>query len=119
MKLRERALTIEPDLQSRAALVLLVELYKAKTRRYKPEWRTWLTFRNRFLNKKSKEGSLTCAYCDEPKLVKNCRVVGPKKQATIDHVMPLGKGGKKYDEKNLAVSCRTCNEKKADKIISM
>lgn len=119
MKLRERVLTREPDLQSRAALVLLVELYRAKTRRYKPEWRTWLTFRKRFLNKKSKEGSLTCAYCGEPKLIKNGRVVGPRKQATIDHVMPLAKGGKKYDEDNLAVSCRTCNENKADTIVSL
>jgi 5-methylcytosine-specific restriction endonuclease McrA len=32
--------------------------------------------------------------------------------ATIDHVIPLSKGGNKYDESNLVIACKTCNKKK-------
>ena len=35
-------------------------------------------------------------------------------EATIDHIHPQAKGGKKYDESNLCVACRKCNERKAD-----
>jgi 5-methylcytosine-specific restriction endonuclease McrA len=35
---------------------------------------------------------------------------------TIDHVVPVGAGGK-ADEKNLVVACHTCNRNKADRII--
>lgn len=116
MKLRERVLTKVPDVKSRAALVLLHEKYLRQLRNYPPKWRIWLTFRNRFLNRKLKKESLTCFYCGEKKLKSNNKVVCPNKQATVDHVMPLSKGGKRFDEKNLVVSCRICNERKADKI---
>lgn len=34
--------------------------------------------------------------------------------ATIDHVVPLSKGGDEKDEKNLKVACYPCNQRKAD-----
>ena len=114
-KLRDRVLVSNPCIKSRAAIILLIKKYKNELRQYKPEWRIWLSFRNRFLNNQSKKGQLACNYCGRTNLVKNGRVVGPTRQATVDHVIPLAKGGRKYDERNLVVSCRRCNEKKADK----
>lgn len=48
-----------------------------------------------------------CHYCE-------CRM--PLKKTTIDHVVPLSKGGLN-DIANLVISCLSCNRKKGDKII--
>lgn len=37
------------------------------------------------------------------------------KSSTIDHVIPTSRGGKKHSWMNQVLSCRKCNEKKADK----
>ena len=35
--------------------------------------------------------------------------------ATVDHVMPLSKGGAEFDEANCVVACYRCNQKKGDR----
>ncbi len=113
-----------PHVQSMAAGLMLernllckmIPLRKASN---KVRLRTYLTFRNKYLRRqRRKHGSLICVYCKAPYLDPN--VHNPHKhnrgKATIDHIMPLSKGGAEFDEKNLAVSCSKCNGKKADKI---
>jgi 5-methylcytosine-specific restriction endonuclease McrA len=39
--------------------------------------------------------------------------------ATVDHIIPLAKGGHPTDYNNLQLAHRTCNRKKSDKIFSM
>ena len=43
-----------------------------------------------------------------------CGRIIPKTEATIDHVIPLSKGGT-WDRWNLQLACRSCNGEKGDK----
>ena len=45
----------------------------------------------------------TCAYC------------GSVEANTVDHVVPLSKGGEPYDMENLVACCSRCNSMKRDK----
>lgn len=123
---RERFLihSNEPHINSQASFILLKKYYEKQSFPYssnnlKKGWRVWLTFRNRFLRKVlKKEGCLICAYCGLQNLDRN--VNNPNsygREATIDHVHPISKGGNKFDESNLVVSCLSCNSKKSNKIL--
>ncbi len=47
--------------------------------------------------------------------VKNCKVCGTTEHLTVDHVIPVSKGGTNSLE-NLQVLCNDCNQLKADKL---
>ena len=116
---KENVLTVEPDLKSRAALLLLkAKILKDPNTDTRPLYQVWLDFREKYLEEiESRVGTLECVYCGALGLAIDTDGMPPHRQATIDHVFPLSKGGKRYDLENLAVSCRVCNEDKADKVI--
>ena len=101
----------DPHISSLAALVLLLRGYKMA------EVAKWLKFREDVLDKfEKKHGKVFCEYCGRDDLVREMPE-GVKKSArlvTIDHVVPLSKGGGKYDRDNLKIACFTCNQKKGD-----
>jgi len=103
----------EPHISSMAALVLLSTEYRMH------EVRRWLEFRDKFLDEFIEEnGCLFCEYCSERDLLREIPE-GQKKSArlaTIDHVMPLSRGGGRFDRDNLKLACFSCNQKKADKM---
>lgn len=35
--------------------------------------------------------------------------------ATIDHIKPISKGGKRYERDNCMIVCFPCNQRKADR----
>lgn len=113
----DKVLYKNPSLTSHAALILLRRKLRGSERRTRPQWRIWLSFRNRFLKKKLREGPLSCFYCGKTPLYKNTRITPRHLRATIDHVYPRSKGGKEYDESNLAVCCTECNAKKGDRLL--
>lgn len=41
-----------------------------------------------------------------------CRIGLRYDESTIDHFIPISKGGSKYDIKNLVLSCHECNQSK-------
>lgn len=45
-----------------------------------------------------------------------CNVCGSRSNLTVDHILPVSKGGGK-ELSNLQVLCGTCNELKGDKVI--
>jgi 5-methylcytosine-specific restriction endonuclease McrA len=47
----------------------------------------------------------------------SCGKVAGETQLTVDHIIPLARGGKN-DISNLHTLCLTCNQRKADKIDS-
>lgn len=47
-----------------------------------------------------------CAYCGRPL---------EKHEVTIDHVIPLGRGGARKDVSNLVFACYECNQAKGNK----
>lgn len=117
-KERHKILTNNPHIQSYASNILLRYKYKLSLRRLPYANRIWLTFRNKYLRQQKKlHGKLSCAYCGFYPLEANFN--NPHSalpRATIDHIYPLSRGGKRYDENNLCVACVRCNQKKADKI---
>lgn len=105
---RNRVWVKEPHVQSLAALVLL-EKDLADS-----EVSEWLEFRLKFLN----SHELICHYCGRDNLKLEVDVTKRaelKELATIDHVVPISKGGAIYDEDNCVVACFPCNQKKGDR----
>ena len=106
-----------PDVQSRAALVLLKRDLRKRVN-YEDGYVGWLRFRWDFLNSILRKGyDLECHYCKKGPLLIDADNNHPM-VATLDHFIPLAKGGGKFDEKNLVVCCYPCNQKKKDKILS-
>ena len=111
----------KPNPNSLAGYILLKQMYRYRDSVRRPkdrEWRMWLTFRNKLIKKirKKNKGKLVCAYCGKEHLNANhgSRTAVKGYKATLDHVIPLAKGGAKYDPRNLVVACDTCNGSKAD-----
>jgi 5-methylcytosine-specific restriction endonuclease McrA len=79
----------------------------------------WKEFKDKFLDKiMANNGSLTCHYCKSDNLARDWQKepnVPGNKKATLDHVIPTSHGGGLYDESNLVVACKNCNEKKGNK----
>jgi 5-methylcytosine-specific restriction endonuclease McrA len=104
---RNRVYVEQPSIQSRAALVLLVKELREQ------EIKTWLEFRLQFLGSRK----LICHYCGKEGLQIDA---DPSKReelkvlATVDHVIPISKGGAMYDENNCVVACFSCNQKKGN-----
>ena len=72
----------------------------ASSRGYDNDWKK---IRERVL---ARDG-MVCNYCQ--------RVMTPS-IATVDHIVPLSKGGARLDPLNLISCCRSCNSRKKDKI---
>lgn len=74
-------------------ILRLVRAIRRKMRHSVPLSKKNIMVRDRF----------TCAYC------------GTKHDLTIDHVVPISKGGKQSWD-NMITACMTCNQKKADRL---
>ncbi len=63
---------------------------------------------------KETTGDLCCSYCPKTNLI--IEMEGMKVpngiKATIDHIVPISKGGPLFDLNNIAVACGKCNHKK-------
>jgi 5-methylcytosine-specific restriction endonuclease McrA len=62
-------------------------------------------------------GILCCTYCNKKGLIielEGMKVANGSK-ATIDHIVPISKGGDLFNYENLCVACGSCNGKKGDK----
>ncbi len=64
----------------------------------------------RFWRRVKREGiEMICVYCDIP-VMRKLPLTDPQR-ATVDHVVPVSKGGGHHFE-NLVIACRACNEAK-------
>jgi hypothetical protein len=102
-----------PHIKSCAAAVLLCKKYR------KLELFTYLKFRKNFMDSFS-DDELVCYYCYKKNLIREIpknSVHQPHNLATIDHVIPISKGGKRYDIKNCVIACYKCNQKKKNVIL--
>ena len=104
-----------PHVQSYAALVLLCRRYRDR------EIQQWLDFRAELLREAiERDGRLICVYCERDDLIEEMpdgMTRAPANLATIDHVVPVSKGGPRYDRKNCAIACYPCNQRKGDDLI--
>lgn len=64
-----------------------------------------------------KTGVLKCEYCPNTNLriQWDNKQIASNKKATLDHVVPVSKGGKHFDLDNIKVCCESCNSKKSNK----
>ena len=113
--MKHRVMVKDPHVESLAARILL------QSRLKKEELDEWFSFRADFLHRKKAElGVLKCHYCGKSGLVEEVTElsdVSSDMLATIDHVVPVSKGGEIRDESNLVVACYPCNQKKADNVM--
>jgi len=107
----------EPHSTSWAAMILLTRDLRSSSGETFLIWkkyRKWLLKRAR-----QRQGSLICAYCGKKRLMHDSQFHTKseyRRLATIDHVIPLSKGGHRFRESNLVISCWPCNQKKGDKV---
>lgn len=108
---RENVLVELPHCSSRASLILLCKHLARQ------ELQEWLTFRENFLEKNK---PLKCYYCGKSGLVTDIDDMSSARKrsmlATIDHIVPISKGGEKYDTNNCVVACYPCNAKKKNNL---
>ena len=109
-----QVLFVEPDIQSPAALVLLnIQLLKQDETIFNP-WK-WMDFKAEYLKHLLiSMGIIRCHYCQMKLEVTKVR---KKRQVTLDHVVPISKGGKIYDPSNIVPACRKCNNNKSDTVL--
>lgn len=68
--------------------------------------------RKRIYNKKNK-GVTNCLCCGVALTFRGEKKSSHPTRATLDHIIPISKGGTNKKE-NLRIICRKCNEEKAD-----
>lgn len=77
-----------------------------------------INFSREYLENVLKEkGTIKCTYCPKKDLIieyDDVRINNDVK-ATIDHIIPVSKGGGVFDVKNITPCCGTCNTKKSNK----
>ena len=103
----------KPHIKSCAAAILLCKKYR------KLELFTYLKFRKEFMDTFS-DDELICNYCGKENLIREIpdgETKQPSNLATIDHVIPISKGGQRDDPNNCVISCYSCNQKKKNKIL--
>lgn len=103
-----------------ASLILLNEYYKNLDIDYieNNDWRYYYIVRRHFLRKRRKinGGFWVCHYCKTP--IYNLqprnfkREPNKKLNVTVDHVVPVSKGGDMLDTKNMVECCYKCNVEK-------
>lgn len=116
-----------PYQKSRLSYILLTEdlrQHDTFVLEKKDELYRYLKFRRDYLTQELKtHGVLKCAYCPATNLVIGSMYEHKKNQkntklATIDHIIPLDKGGGRLDPNNVNVSCRACNQRKGNTLLN-
>lgn len=105
-------LTEHPAPGSLAEYLLLKKSLQTRDPNYNVGY--WLVFRCKWLRERKREvKTLTCTYCSKYLTVKN----GKKNSATVDHIIPISRGGDRFDPSNMTVCCPKCNNRKGDKLL--
>jgi 5-methylcytosine-specific restriction endonuclease McrA len=65
----------------------------------------------------SRDGDIKCTYCGKGDLVIEYDGMRVKEsiKATIDHIVPVSRGGGRFDVSNITPCCGECNGKKGNK----
>jgi 5-methylcytosine-specific restriction endonuclease McrA len=110
------SLVDEPHVQSPASLMLLNrDLSQQDETLY--NYQEWLTFRDKyFADIFERDYCIRCAYCQKD-LIADTK--DTSRVATIDHIIPVSKGGEVFNLDNLVSACYSCNQNKADKTLTV
>jgi 5-methylcytosine-specific restriction endonuclease McrA len=110
------SLVENPDIKSPAALMLLNrDLMRQDDTIF--NYQTWLDFRDKyFADIMERDYCVRCAYCCKD-LKPDSK--DPKDVATIDHVIPVSKGGAVFLLDNLVSACYHCNQAKGNTTLTV
>lgn len=64
-----------------------------------------------------RDGGL-CFWCDRMTVLKRCPAPGEPElpaRATVDHILPLSKGGAMWDHRNVFLACFRCNSSRGNR----
>lgn len=113
VKYVHKFITQIPSIKSRAAYLLLKDKLRAQDETYINVHGgrfKWLKFRTKFLwQYKKVHNSFICEYCGRPDL-REAERKSDAWQVTLDHIIPLSKGGQMFDLTNLVICCTICNK---------
>ncbi len=108
----------EPHEQSLAALLLIKNDYMHLDPEANPHisWKIYKRRRKQVLKEHfAKYGKYICAYCKRDDLTADIRQSDPRR-VTIDHIVPISRGGNLTSRLNMAVCCSECNNKKGNSL---
>jgi len=108
----------EPHLQSYAAAVLIRNQYMLLDPEANPQinWKIFKRRRRQVLKEHfAKYGKYICAYCKRDDLTNEVKQHDPRR-VTIDHIVPLSRGGSLTSKKNMAICCSKCNNDKGNSL---
>lgn len=102
----------------------ILKRWREKNRNYLREWRAKNPHKTRSYKIKRRSLELTNGRNDLSSeqikflfdIFKTCQYCGSSKDLTIDHIIPLSRGGENTFD-NVTVACRRCNSRKGNKII--
>lgn len=111
----------EPYIKSFAALVLIRNQYMLLDPEANPNksWKIYMKRKKQVYKKHfAKYGKYICSYCKRDDLIvgASIRQSHPQK-ATIDHIIPVSRGGSFIDTNNMVVCCSKCNNDKDNSLI--
>lgn len=114
---KHNVLVDNPHPQSYAMQVKLRAQLLREALKTGDEWNYffWMKFRDKYLGAQRKlHGMLTCFYCNKTNL--KIDTANEDMRATIDHFVPVSKGGPVFEESNLRVACYNCNQTKGSEM---
>lgn len=101
----------DPHITSRAAyLKIMLKLWEESDH----PWYKWLSWKQKYLKKllrRFKGQTIYCCICGKP-IPLDVKNPSGKSRLTIEHIHSLGTGGARYDESNLGLAHRSCNNGK-------
>lgn len=112
-------LPLVPHSQSFAALLLLKKEYMLSDPEENPLYRNYLYQKRRkqvLREHFETYGKYICAYCKRDDLAVTFKQKDPR-LVTIDHVIPISRGGSFLRKSNMVVACNKCNNKKSDTLL--
>lgn len=110
----------EPHPQSYAALILITRQYIRLDPEANPEinWQIYKWRRKQVLKEHfAKYGKYICTYCKRDDLTEDIKQSNVRR-VTIDHIIPIGRGGRLTAKNNMTICCSACNNKKGDQILT-
>lgn len=109
----------EPHIQSFAALLLIKNEYASLDPEANPaiNWKIFKRRKKQMLKKQfAQYGKYICAYCKRDDLTIDIAQSSPRR-VTIDHIIPLSRGGSLTSKLNMAICCFSCNNKKGNLVL--
>lgn len=117
---KDYVVTKEPHIQSSSAGILLWrKYYRLLIKQEKVLFEEFLRIKKSFIESFRSPVGYQCFYCGK-RIYNNSkrnRKKGKRQLITIDHILPISKGGSILDIDNMVICCFNCNNKKGNKTL--